>query len=119
MFSMSNMIEWLKFWEITYTDIMLFIVLLLLMLLGFYIAIKKDIILGGLQIFFTFFTPYMVLRFYNEFKPYWEIPKKRWIMTFSSNFTGDISFLGLLLLVFVPLFICVTVKSIHLICDKD
>lgn len=119
MFSISKIIDWFEFWGITYTDIILFVCLFSLILLGLYITIKKDIIFGIFQLFMTFFTPYLILRFYNEFKPYWQISKKRWVMTFASDFVGDTSFLGLLLLIFVPLFIYVTVKSLHLICNKD
>lgn len=119
MLIISNLKDWFEFWDITYMDIILFIGLFLLILLGLYIAIKKDIILGGSQMFVTFFTPYLILMFYNGHKPFWEIPKKRWVMTFASDYIADTSFLGLMLLIFVPLFICVTAKSLHLICSKD
>lgn len=104
---------------ISYMDIILFIGLFLLMLIGLYIAIKRDIVLGGLQILVTFLTPYLILVFFNANKPYWEIEKKRWVMAFASNYVGDTSFLGLMLLIIVPLFIYVTTKSLHLICCKS
>ena len=107
MLILSNIRDWFEFWGITYMDIILFIGLFLLILLELYISIKKDIILGRSQMFVTFFTSYLILMFYNRHKPCWEIQKKRWVMTFASDYIADTSFFGINVTYFCPfIYLC-------------
>lgn len=105
---------WCSYMDITVSDVLLFLILGMMLALGVYIFIKKNIVNGLLQIILTLFAPYMVCMFLVSNKLYWEMEMKTWVRLMSSGFIchEGVSVVALMLLILVPALIVITVKNL-------
>ena len=94
--------------------------MIILIVMGLYVAIKKDLFLGIGQIMLTLFTPYFICVFLNSHKEFWEIEKKRWLTMFIPiDYTSNnSSFASMMILILTPLFIFITIKCIRVALQK-
>ena len=112
---------WIGYLDITIGDVFLFLAFCLLIALGVYVFLKKNLFLGFLQVMLTLFTPCVVGGFFMSWKPFWDVEKKMWMKLFFSNHVQSdipnavISILALLVLIFVPALIIISLINMTLL----
>lgn len=110
---------WLGYMDITFSDILLFLLLGILIAFGIYIMIKKDLLYGLAQIILTSFSPLMVCLFIaNNRNPTGPYAIKMWLKSFESFDTTDIRVVFVIMIFVVALWIFVTVKNVSLLKKK-
>ena len=117
-----NLIKaWLAYMDIGLVDIILFIVLILLIIMGLYVAIKKNLFLGLGQILLALLTPYSICVFFITHKEFWEIEKKTWItlLTPFDYTSNNTAFISMAILILTPLFIIITFNCIKTALTKN
>ena len=106
---------WLSYLDITFLDVVVVTMLVLLIVLGMHVFSKKNSYFGLAEVMLALSTPCVMCAFFMSNKLYWDMPQKMWMKLIFGNDIYDVRILGLLLLIFVPAFIVVTVKNLTLL----
>ena len=106
---------WINYLDITFLDVVVATMLVSLIVLGMYVFSNKNSYFGLAQVMLTLSTPCLMCAFYMSNKLYWEMPQKMWMKLIFGNDIYDDRILGILVLIFVPALIVVTVKNLTML----
>ena len=106
---------WFGYYDITLSDVVILSFFVAFIGFGIYTMMKKDVILGFMQIILSLFTPMVTLSFIASNREIWDTPTKMWMRMMDTNLTSDLSGVAFMSLVLVPAFIIVTMKNISLL----
>lgn len=110
---------WLGYLDITFSDMLLFLVLGMLIAFGIYIMIKKNVMHGFAQIILTLFSPLLVCSFIaNNRDPSGSQQIKMWLKMFESNYGINTALIVIMMIIMIPLWIFVTIKNVTLLKKK-
>ena len=107
---------WIGYLDISFLDVLLFLVLGLLFVFGIYILVKKNVAHGLAQILLTLFSPEIICTFIaNKRDPSGYSQTKMWLEMFESNYDINITVVAMIMMITILMWIVVTVKNISLL----